>query len=277
MLNRTNEYEVCINKGLKGVKAGAPHRVSEPYPDEFKKARGEIRAKFAPPFWVNEPWFFEGWTIETISRADATNVMYFASFQNMKCGRISSMKPGKFLKKFYGHILTDADIQALVARYNSELVGEVLFAETEDEICRVYQDGPRSCMSGHYDFEINPLRCYASPDLCVAYLKNADGKPTHRAVVWREKKEFIKTYGGDSRLNVWFSSNGWTQTSLDGARLRLVPHPKHKDRYIFPYSDSICSKVLSKCGKFAVFKLSPKKGDYCWCCEWDNTGIFKKL
>lgn len=113
------------------------------------------------------------------------------------------------------------------------------YAETAEDIVRVYHGGPGSCMDGapdHFpDPADNPTRAYAGGDLVCAYLGDID-KASARAMVWRERKLYVRAYGDLDAMHAALKSEGYSKvSSWDGARLRAIEHDSY--HWIVPYID----------------------------------------
>src|SRR6187455_2105195 len=161
------------------------------------------------------------------------------------------MKPGRYLTRFYPR-LGDETIREkaneFLAQYGKL---KLCFADTADDIERVYVAGPRSCMSheaSSFDSSCHPCRVYAAGDLAVAYLVSEDDGDhiTSRALCWPEKKKFGRVYG-DGKLEQMLSNDGWRYSSqfADGARMTKI---MDGDAYVVPYIDGIYR--ADDCGKF---------------------------
>lgn len=152
------------------------------------------------------------------------------------------VRPGRYLKRFYPY-LSDDEIRDLVCAMTGEY--DLKFAKTADEIQKVYENGPRSCMS-HPPTEFlsycHPVRVYGDSDLQLAYLTNKGGnKPKARALVWPEKKKIGRIYGDIERLRNMLFDAGYEQSSGDGsslvgARIRKIMCKEH-NVYVMPYID----------------------------------------
>lgn len=165
----------------------------------------------------------------------------------------TSMKPGKFLKEFFSDKLTDPQIADLAAAFRADaLPPELSFATTADEIERVYDTGPESCMRkpGVWKPGKNPVRAYAGHGLAIAYIKRRD-KITARALCWPENKIHSRIYGDAITIQKLLKEAGYTNTySSDimnrwcGARLTPIELPEYKacdggKVYSLPYGDSL--------------------------------------
>lgn len=122
----------------------------------------------------------------------------------------TQIKPGRYLKQFFGGILTEKQIAYYAdmhAKYEpdktpwDDLI--VKFAATPEEIARVYIRGPTSCMAAQHAEITHPTRMYGAGDLAVAYLEREErvarsSNHKHfivaRALCWPEKKIVGRAY-----------------------------------------------------------------------------------
>lgn len=172
----------------------------------------------------------------------------------------TTMKPGKYLKKFYPSIGEEN-----IRRYANEIIakyGTCVFAlaQTPDEIVQVYLNGPTSCMTlsaGSYSTNgVHPVRAYGAGDLAVAYLmvqpnKGQDeendepatdfiGPICSRALVWPEMKLHGRIYGDTQKMVHFLRENGYTESEgwdFSGARLLHIPVPRRSGWVVCPYID----------------------------------------
>lgn len=162
---------------------------------------------------------------------------------------------GRYLKKFHKS-LSDSDVRRLsdVFKYHFG-TEDVMFAETEDDIIRVYTEGPHSCMayktdSGNYGSQVHPAAAYAAPGLRVAY-QTRDGKINSRCLVYdnpdnKSDKRYIRLYG-DEVLTRKLNAMGYSPGTLDGVKLRKIPAVTVDGRslhgtYVCPYIDDVVSQ-----------------------------------
>ena len=177
-----------------------------------------------------------------IDPTDPNKIRFTESIASGRKDKMTSMRIGRYLTKYFkSQIGSEAYIlatqQAVV--YETAPVN-VLFASTEDEVERVYSQGPRSCMSKATDtFQTggtHPCRGYIAGDLQVAYIIGQDGnKPGARAVVWPDKKQYVRIYGDSARMKRGLNSLGYDKVSdFDGARIQRLPY---RGSFIVPYVD----------------------------------------
>lgn len=176
----------------------------------------------------------------------------------------TTMKPGRYLKRFYGMEpgsgcgLSEHDIRRLanelIAKFGNV---ELKFATTPDEIVHVYRNGPASCMS-HQSGEYSsgghhPVGIYGAGDLAVAYLvvKAADGGEDDtdddagtgsicsRVLCWPEKKIYGRMYGDTQKMAHFLQEAGYTEGDdwyFEGARMLRISINSGR-RFVMPYVD----------------------------------------
>ncbi len=120
--------------------------------------RERERALFADGTYTALPWedigFWRGSTAEAehyahVSTADPSKIAYTPSGKHGAADRQVRMKPGKYLNKYFGDVLTAAQIASFAGKFaEANEQHELHIAEEPDECARVYIDGPRSCMGG---------------------------------------------------------------------------------------------------------------------------------
>jgi hypothetical protein len=145
------------------------------------------------------------------------------------------MRPGRYLAANVP-ALTPKEVEGYVqwlkdgTRPMGLLEGQVCFAMTPDEIERVYDDGPASCMRGE-----SCVRIYGAGDLAIAYFVHNE-EITARTLCWPEKKIYTTFYGAhEDELQARLIAEGFAShrvRSMDGARLL-------KDGDTMPYLDVI--------------------------------------
>jgi hypothetical protein len=247
----------------------APYRTLRIVPMEWRE-REEHRINtgvYDPPVWANETMWKENAEIHKdhfvhISTEDPTMLAFTQSPEKGERDIQTRMKPGRYLHRYFGNILTAQQIafyaEWWVKKYrpaHSNL--RLQFSTSPDHVVDIYERGPSSCMKG-----MDCVRIYHGPDLMVAYVER-DGDVMARALVWPDKKVIGRTYptpgcydeGDDDDL---YESEedleGWRQALIgllraegykthdeggrfEGARLRRVPDGDYSDNYLMPYLD----------------------------------------
>lgn len=165
-------------------------------------------------------------------------IAFYESIAKAEAQRETITKVGRFLTRFRPELSQD-DIRKLAERYQAEQGQNVLtFATTEDDIEKVYVNGPNSCMAGSalkFDSSIHPTRVYAAGDLAIAHIGTDS-----RVLCWPEKKIYGRAYGNTESqrdiLTNTLNDMGYSYDSYKfcGAKLLLV---EDKDSYVMPYLD----------------------------------------
>jgi hypothetical protein len=184
--------------------------------------------EYAPLPWENENWFYGSrYHNQHIAHVSLKNPGLLAYTQSSKKGQAdiqTPIKPGRYLTKYFGDVLTFDEITSWSRVFNETFCDvELKFAVEADDIEEVYLKGPRSCMKG-----CDSVRAYAAGDLAIAYIENCRGEISARTVCWPAKKIFgPRLYGDEFRLRGRLMREGYTWASAgcsqyEGARLTLI-------------------------------------------------------
>lgn len=175
-----------------------------------------------------------------VSLTDGAMIAFTENDAKGIADRQTKMKPGKYLTKFFSHVLTPLQITELATAFSAEFAPmELQFASDADDIEHVYRSGPSSCMSygaNSYSSSEHPVRAYAGPDLQVAYIARGDDDVTARAIVWPAKKRFGRIYGDAGRLKPLLVAAGYSTGSMVSARISAI---EDEGQYVVPYVDGI--------------------------------------
>ena len=149
----------------------------------------------------------------------------------------------KWLRMMYP-FAADHEIQFMAQRHISEVDPTLTVAYTEDEVERIYRNGPSACMSReprHYGLNdgLHPSHVYAHNGFGVAYMGSVD-KASARAVVWvnpddENDKRYVRVYPGGSALERKLKANGYKQRTFYGAKLKV--RRDDDGNVIVPYMD----------------------------------------
>ena len=140
----------------------------------------------------------------------------------------------------------DHEIQFMAQRHISEVDPTLQIARTEDEVERIYRNGPTACMSHppeNYGLEdgLHPSHVYAHNGFGVAFMGSVDNASA-RAVVWvnpddENDKRYVRVYPGGSALERKLMANGYKHSTFDGAKLKAIRD--HDNNVIVPYMDGV--------------------------------------
>jgi len=101
------------------------------------------------------------------------------------------------------------------------------------------------------------VRVYAGPDLKLAYIRR-DGEVTARAIVWPSNLVHTRVYGDETRLIAALHAAGYSEGSIEGARIRKIAHGYE---YVCPYIDYV--SAVSDNGDWLVIDESGEYNAQC--------------
>lgn len=194
--------------------------------------------KLLPQIWQVCEYTFAYYNAET------KLISYFDGSVNAERNRRTEMKPTRFWDRHVGDSnMFEAMLDA------GMMVGDISlkFANTREDIRRVYETGPSSCMSSearqYYSSEIHPVEAYASPDLELAYLTVGD-EIISRTLCNANSKEYVRIYGDIGRMETFLKAAGYTENEhcMGGVRiLKIFGKPEGQDEnravIMTPYID----------------------------------------
>jgi hypothetical protein len=180
--------------------------------------------------WIAEPWWLDSscWKLHFPypAKSNPARIAFTESEARGREDKQTVMRPGAYLRKYFGAYLSDDDVQYWALKWANKFAPVGLhFAATADDIERVYTTGPNSCMgydAGSFEGGIHPVRAYAGPDLQVAYIRNPDSDIVGRAVVWPAEKKHGRVYGDYERMTSSLRVAGYVASDLAGARLTRI-------------------------------------------------------
>jgi hypothetical protein len=215
-----------------------------------------------------------------LSTAHPGMVAYTPSEEFGVADRQLRVRPGKYLTQFYGSEFSQETIDDYCGECES-VNFELQIARSTEDIVTIYSNpdvGFHSCMQARPDGEfeygwqeqtdydsdlfIHPVSVYGESDLAVAYRGPLD-MPKQRAVVWPEKKQYVRIYGNGSLQTLLHNAGYRHVNSFDGARIRRIPYPRN-DRFsgkgfYMPYIDGSDGCHASSDGQWFILG----SGDTC--------------
>ncbi len=172
--------------------------------------------------WIKEPWWKEIKDHFThVAVKDPTRVAFTPDDEKGEVDKQISIAPGKYLKTFFGDVLTSDQIREYAMQHSAEFEDkELKFATTVEEIERVYKPTlGSSCFSN-----TTKANLYGSGDFAIAYLEK-EGKITARVVCVPKRKIYIHPYGDYDRLESALHKLGYKEANYGGDQfsgLRLL-------------------------------------------------------
>lgn len=212
-------------------------------PDWKRRERVRLKYEYMAVPWADKSWSKSGDAELHFPHVAAGDTTKIAFTENEKKGRQDiqlRMKPGRYLKRFFGAILSGDEIESWAQKWAALEQVEIKFAKTADEIEEVYCNGPHSCMAyspEEFSSKCHPVRVYGDSDLQVAYMIR-DERITARVLVWPEKKKYSVVYGDKGRLVPKLEELGYTSGCLEGARIRKI---SDGSSFVMPYIDELYS------------------------------------
>lgn len=161
--------------------------------------------------------------------------------------RQTATTSARYLKKFFPDInLPQIAVDAFVAAVTAGTQPPELKIARDADTCEaVYRCGPSSCMGpdpehgGEKDFDVWPTRVYGDSDLGIAYIGDPANRVTARGIVWPDKQQYGRLYGDTYKLEIALNAAGYTEGSMNGARIRKIDHPSKPGAIVIPYIDNV--------------------------------------
>lgn len=228
--------------------------------EQWKLANGI----FKPVPWAQEPWHTREETAHHhvhIAERDPYMVAYHPSPEKANKGPDGihvTLKPGRYLQKYYGDKLTPEEIKLWASKVRGS-AHDLRFTDDLEDMRQVYRVKALSaCMSHNAENYAgtlysrgnhHPLWVYKEAGLKLAYLwHNVRREYTARALVWPEKQLYTRPYGDTDALTAALANAGYRPGLFDGLRLPAIQVDKEKiwgDRdvsgkwYLCPFVDQI--------------------------------------
>lgn len=210
--------------------------------------------KFDSGEWQQVPWHNESWFQESpyadlhmlhISENNPANVAFCENYDKFQRNLYTSVKPGRYLTRFFGDVLSEGDIRRWAEKCASRaLPAELHFIAHDDKQgwIGVYRDGPASCMSQQKCVHVY---AHAHSVLRLAFLQQG-ASITARCIVREDTdpKQYIRVYPNTdsaenqmwhSRLKDMLEDRGYVHGNMQGV---LLDVEEDGDEYTVPYIDS---------------------------------------
>lgn len=167
---------------------------------------------------------------------------YYDSPQHRARGRLTTTKSGRYLRRFFGDLLDQPEIERLAHAWEGYYQpAEVYITKDASEAVEAYKNAYLgSCMAftgGEYAGREHPAVVFDGTDLAVAVIGGLEN-PTGRCVVWPDKKIFLRGYGDERRMSHALEAIGYrrgNRSEFEGARLARIE--EEHNLYVLPYLD----------------------------------------
>jgi hypothetical protein len=241
-----------------------------PSEDESWNWKRRERNRFNDGTYTRLPFRTHGDHYAHHALGDPGKIAYTASETHGHEDRQTVVTAGRYLERFgVSKMGVAADEWPSMIAAVKMIGAPIQVATTADEIGRVYcaPGSPMSCMGrGHgWDWRDAPTRVYAGGDLAVAYIGTLDAdddtdkdRIAARAVVWPERKSWVRAYGDTAVMEAALKAAGYEREhDFAGARVTLQ-RARHDDAYVMPYIDGDAQQA-DIVGRYFVLRAS---GDY---------------
>jgi hypothetical protein len=203
--------------------------------------------------WRGEPWFTPAHSamhMPHMSKSRKGMVAFAESPAKLVADRFTITRPGRYLHRFFSHVLSASDIKMWAERFEAMEGGHDLtlrFVEghDRDEWLRVYRDGPESCMSGKESSEYVAPYAHKHSVLRLAVAEQF-GHIVGRAIVREDEKEYVRVYPNphsdelrmiQRRFTDMLQGAGYKHGNLLSVLLDAIPIKGRRSRYVCPYVD----------------------------------------
>jgi hypothetical protein len=184
-----------------------------------------------------------------VSKLDPAKIAFTQNIEKGVADIQTQIRVGAFLEQYaiFGGELTEQTKSAIIRDCVNEhstmyAPQEILIARTANEIERIYENGPNSCMahtSGSYSSFCHPVRVYGDSDLCLYYFWNDETqRATARVLVNESKQIFGRIYGDVGRMEKLLEEKGFANGSFHGLKIRKI-YDSSENCFVLPYLDGI--------------------------------------
>jgi hypothetical protein len=225
--------------------------------------------------WIMFPWMTEAWfskkaqeTCHFLHKGPKGVAEFFSTPDDGFRWKLTQMNVGRYLTQYYGDVLNGARVRQYASAADLECF-ELKFVQTPDELKKVYETGPTSCLAGESYAQKMRLANQEPPymgwcpdtggDFSVAYIENGAGQIVARSVVNQKNKVWVRLYGDSVRLEASLKAAGYrygnTAHDYIGSKCKVFAVNKDTGRPSQPYLDFCVNKIEpSEDGKFLLFK-----------------------
>jgi hypothetical protein len=208
-----------------------------------------------PDWWTDSIWWRNATTVADhfahVSEC-GTMVAYTQTAEKGADNIQTPIKASRYLTKYLSDCLTPQEIVMIGARFAGPADAKLSIAHDAADFARVYLAAEHcaesssypSCMryeAATFGTPCHPVEAYAGHGLAIAYVQLEDGSIPSRAIVWPEKKIFVRVYGllesDKHNLVTLLTEEGYTRADgFRGAKLSRIPF-RGDERVLVPYID----------------------------------------
>ena len=169
------------------------------------------------------------------------------SLKDYRTRRVSKMRIGKFVERFFPDCLTKEELTNFVASLTTP---QIKFSTEFRDVYERSEQHCNSCMTEKFgDWRWSPMEVYDGGDLQIAYTENFRGEVTGRAICWPEKMIYQRIYSSNTHVfEQQMKALGYKQGNINGAKLKFMTKDKqgnNQDYILMPYMDCGGSTMYS--------------------------------
>lgn len=217
-----------------------------------------------PDWWLRAWWWRENKEIHRkhfahMSAKDTSKIAFTESPEKGEADIQLVVSPTVYLARFFGTkgagILSDRDIRSIGAQFN---VGEhdLNISYTPEDFERIYEAAEDVCADGsdytscmrykrdHFGTPNHPAYAYGAGDLAIAWIEDDENSILGRAIIWPEKKTYVRVYGLNANyqqlMHNLLRAQGYSHESdFIGAKImkKLIEDEDICQHYLMPYID----------------------------------------
>lgn len=240
------------------------------------------RGEYQVPLWYDEPWY----------KADTTHFdRYYPHVAKASPDKISitdtpekgmqdvqtPIAPGKYLKRFFGKVLTADEIKEWANKHTEEWGKplELIEAKTAEEMSTVYQmeAGFTSCMQkpiGMFSSLLNPTYVYGNGNLVLGYIADRRGKLLARALMIPDRRLVGRVYGDVHRFRAAVKAKYGFETFSDNRNFAILDQAEtlairfDNGGFIMPYVDGPLYASHTSAEKFTLSHSTSNNARNTW-------------
>lgn len=214
----------------------------------MKKALDE--GVFKRPPWHG--YYHEAGMYEHIDPDSPTLIRFIMSEEDGMANKFTRVSPARFILRYLDSCPSQRRMDEWCAQMGLDItVSKLKIARSPEEVVRVYNEGPHSCMayelregSPFQSLHVHPVACYGNSDLGVAYIVRRE-EISARCLVWPDKKIYGRIYGDTARLQERLKEEGYVEDwdAFNGAKIRHIKDPE-TGMLIVPYFDGDLGAIV---------------------------------